>query len=160
MQQYDERLHVPRSWWLLGLLSSALVGVTLLPLGVIPLLAGTAAAAAAAAAALSSYGSARIRIVGDVLVAGSARLPLSALGEAYALDADEARAWRTHRADARAHLLLRGYIATAVRVEVTDPQDPTPYLYLSTRHPLRLARALSAVPAGEAARPEVREAER
>ncbi|WP_103503705.1 MULTISPECIES: DUF3093 domain-containing protein [Streptomyces] len=158
MQQYDERLHVPRSWWLLGLLGAALVGVTLLPLGVIPLLAGLAAAAAAAGVALSAYGSARIRVVGDALVAGPARVPLSALGTPRALDAAEALAWRTHRADARAHLLLRGYIPTAVRVEVTDPQDPTPYLYLSTRHPQRLARALSG---GRTAPPEptVREAE-
>jgi hypothetical protein len=27
-------------------------------------------------------------------------------------------------------------------VEVTDPADPTPYLYLSTREPERLAEAL------------------
>jgi hypothetical protein len=29
-------------------------------------------------------------------------------------------------------------------VEVTDPDDPTPYLYLSTRSPRKLAEALSA----------------
>lgn len=39
-------------------------------------------------------------------------------------------------------MLLRGYIPTAVRVEVTDPEDPTPYLYLSTRQPERLVAAL------------------
>lgn len=61
------------------------------------------------------------------------------------LDADAALAWRTHKADARAFMLLRGYIRTAVRVEITDPQDPTPYAYLSTREPERLVAALSAV---------------
>jgi hypothetical protein len=81
-------------------------------------------------------------VVGDSLVAGDARIPLTALGEAEVLDAEEARAWRTHKADTRAFLLLRSYIPTALRVEVTDPEDPTPYLYLSTREPERLAEAI------------------
>jgi hypothetical protein len=142
MQQYDERLHVPRGWWLIGLLGAALLGVALLPLGLVPLLAGLAAGSAAGGVALSAYGSVRIRVVGDTLVAGQARIPLSALGRAQELDAAQALAWRTHRADARAHLLLRSYVPTAVRVEVTDPADPTPYLYLSTRRPRRLVAAL------------------
>ena len=71
-------------------------------------------------------------------------VPLSALGEAEILDPEEARAWRTHKADTRAFLLLRAYIPRAVRVLVTDPQDPTPYLYLSTREPERLVEALKA----------------
>ncbi|WP_143320718.1 DUF3093 family protein, partial [Cellulomonas iranensis] len=57
----------------------------------------------------------------------------------------EARAWRGHKADTRAHMLLRSYIPTALRVEVTDPQVTTPYLYLSTRDPEGLAAALTAV---------------
>jgi hypothetical protein len=148
MQQYDERLHVPHSWWLIGLLGAALLGVILLPLGLVPLLGGLAAGAALGGVALSAYGSVRIRVAGDALLAGAARIPLSALGEARALDAAEALAWRTRRADARAHLLLRGYIATAVRVEVTDPEDSTPYLYLSTRRPERLVAVLTRARAG------------
>jgi hypothetical protein len=42
-------------------------------------------------------------------------------------------------------MLLRGYIPTAVRIEITDPEDPTPYIYLSTRDPKALAAALTAV---------------
>ncbi|KOG90411.1 membrane protein, partial [Streptomyces varsoviensis] len=61
------------------------------------------------------------------------------------LDAEEARAWRSYKADPRAFMLLRSYIPTALRVEVTDPADPTPYVYLSTRSPERLAAALAAV---------------
>lgn len=125
-------------------LGVVLLGVALAPLGAVPLLCGLAAGGALAGVALSAYGSARIRVVAGSLVAGQARVPLSALGEARALDAEEARAWRTHRADARAHMLLRAYIPTAVRVEVADPADPTPYLYLSTRQPARLTAALAA----------------
>ncbi|CAM5730941.1 Membrane protein OS=Streptomyces microflavus OX=1919 GN=Smic_08080 PE=4 SV=1 [Streptomyces microflavus] len=32
---------------------------------------------------------------------------------------------------------MRSYISGAVRVEVLDPDDPTPYLYISTRTPNR-----------------------
>jgi hypothetical protein len=85
--------------------------------------------------------------VGDSLIAGEAKVPLAALGEAEILDAEEARAWRTHKADTRAFLLLRAYIPTAVRVDVTDPEDPTPYLYLSTREPERLVETLRAAKA-------------
>jgi hypothetical protein len=42
-------------------------------------------------------------------------------------------------------MLLRAYIPTALKVEITDPADPTPYVYLSTRSPQRLASALDAV---------------
>ena len=84
---------------------------------------------------VSSYGSARIRVVAGSLVAGDARIPLSALGEAEVLDAEEARAWRTYKADPRAFMLLRSYIPTALRVEVTDPARPDAVRLLSTRDP-------------------------
>ncbi|MFD5972848.1 DUF3093 domain-containing protein [Streptomyces bacillaris] len=143
---FDERLTAPRSWWFIAFGIGVACALMLLPLGTLPMLAGLVGGAAAAAAAVSSYGSARIRVVGGALVAGDARIPLSALGEPEALDAEEARAWRTHKADARAFMLLRSYVGTAVRVEVTDPDDPTPYVFLSTRDPKGLAAALSGVP--------------
>ncbi|RNL74321.1 DUF3093 domain-containing protein [Streptomyces sp. I6] len=142
--RFDERLTVPRSWWLITALVAVSGGVVLLPLGPAPMLGGLIAAGAMAAAGVSSYGSARIRVVADSLVAGDARIPVPALGEPEVLDAGEARAWRSHKADPRAFMLLRSYVPTAVRVPVTDPQDPTPYLYLSTRDPRGLVAALEA----------------
>ncbi|GDY77691.1 hypothetical protein SAV31267_071760 [Streptomyces avermitilis] len=125
-----------------------LVGVSmaliLLPFGTLPLLGGLVGGTAVAAVVASSYGSIRIRVVGDSLIAGEAKIPVAALGEAEIMDQEEARAWRTYKANPRAFMLLRSYIPTALRVEVTDPQDPTPYLYLSTREPERLAAALKA----------------
>ncbi|MEU8672033.1 DUF3093 domain-containing protein [Streptomyces anulatus] len=143
---FDERLTAPRSWWFIAFGVGVACALMLLPLGTLPLLAGLAGGTVAAAVVVSSYGSARIRVVAGALVAGDARIPLSALGEPEVLDAEEARAWRTYKADARAFMLLRGYVETAVRVEVTDPDDPTPYVYLSTRNPQGLAAALSTVP--------------
>jgi hypothetical protein len=83
-------------------------------------------------------------VVGGSLIAGEAKIPVTALGDTEVLEGEEARAWRTYKADTRAFLLLRSYIPTALRVVVTDPEDPTPYLYLSTREPERLAEALKA----------------
>ncbi|QNE74364.1 DUF3093 family protein [Streptomyces finlayi] len=142
---FDERLTAPRSWWVIAFGVGIACALMLLPLGTLPLLAGLAGGTAAAAVIVSSYGSARIRVVAGSLVAGDARIPLSALGEAEVLDAEDARAWRSHKADMRAFMLLRSYIPTAVRVEVTDPDDPTPYVFLSTREPQALVAALTAV---------------
>ncbi|MEU8674909.1 DUF3093 domain-containing protein [Streptomyces sp. NPDC048560] len=142
---FDERLTAPRSWWVIALGVGVACALMLLPLGTVPLLVGLVGGTAAAAVIVSSYGSARIRVVSGALVAGDARIPLSALGEAEVLDAEGARAWRSHKADLRAFMLLRSYIPTAVRVEVTDPADPTPYVFLSTREPQALVAALTAV---------------
>ncbi|MBO0912840.1 DUF3093 domain-containing protein [Streptomyces sp. NBC_01260] len=141
---FDERLTAPRSWWVICFLLGIACALMLLPLGTLPLLAGLVGGTAASAVVVSSYGSVRIRVVGDALVAGDARIPVSALGEAEVLEAEEARAWRSYKADTRAFMLLRSYIPTAVRVKITDPQDPTPYAYLSTREPQALVAALKA----------------
>ncbi|MGX1133737.1 hypothetical protein RKD49_005927 [Streptomyces glaucescens] len=141
---YDERLTAPRSWWLISFLVGLSMALILLPFGTLPLLGGLVGGTAVAAVAASSYGSLRIRVVNGSLIAGEAKIPVAALGEAEVLDREEARAWRTYKADTRAFLLLRAYIPTALRVEVTDPEDPTPYLYLSTREPERLAAAIEA----------------
>ncbi|WP_284117933.1 DUF3093 domain-containing protein [Streptomyces fragilis] len=147
---YDERLSAPWHWWLYSLLLGVAAALVVYPFGALPMLGGLVLGGAAAAIVVSSYGSARIRVAGDSLLAGEARVPLRALGAAEVLDPAEARAWRSHKADPRAFMLLRAYVPRALRVEVVDPQDPTPYLYLSTREPERLAAAI------EAARPAAR----
>lgn len=143
--QYAERLTAPRSWWLITALVGLAGGLILLPLGPLPMLGGLIAAAALASVVVSSYGSARIRVVAGSLVAGDARIPVSALGDPEVLDAEEARAWRSYKADPRAFMLLRSYVPTALRIEITDPADPTPYVYLSTRDPKALSAAITAV---------------
>ncbi|MBO8189792.1 DUF3093 domain-containing protein [Streptomyces spirodelae] len=141
---YDERLTAPRSWWLIAAGLGVACALVLFPFGPLPLLCGLVGGTALAAVCVSAYGGVRVRVVAGSLVAGEARIPVSALGEAEPLDAQEARAWRTYKADTRAHMVLRGYVPTAVRIPVTDPGDPTPYVYVSTRHPERLAAALRA----------------
>jgi hypothetical protein len=145
MQAYNEQLSVPASWW--GLVAGAgfVCGLMLLPLG--PAAAGAAVLVGAVLVGVmvTRYGSARVRITDTELHVGKAALPLDALGEARALDAEEARALRMEGADPRAFMLLRSYIPTAVRIDVADPEDPTPYLYVSSRNPARVVEVLAAV---------------
>ena len=46
------------------------------------------------------------------------------------------------RLDARAWLLVRGWIPGVARITLDDPTDPTPYWLVSTRDPEGLAAAL------------------
>jgi hypothetical protein len=79
----------------------------------------------------------------SLFTAGRARLPRTAVSQAFAFDGSEATAERGTRLDARAWLLLRGWIPGVVRVELDDSDDPTPYWLISSRHPGQLAHALS-----------------
>jgi hypothetical protein len=78
------------------------------------------------------------------LVAGRARVPLEVVGELTALDAVQLRHAHGPGLDARAYLCMRGWITTGLRVDITDPQDPTPYWLVSSRNPQRLISALDA----------------
>lgn len=141
MGAYVERVAVPTRWWALGALAVLAVAVisSVLPLYLlvaIPTVAAVAIAVGLRASTLS------VVVDEHGLTAGRARLPWSAIGAVRPLDADDAAALRSRDADPRAYLALRGYVQTAVRVEVDDPADPTPYWYVSTRRPAELAAAL------------------
>ncbi|MFH8257598.1 DUF3093 domain-containing protein [Streptomyces roseolus] len=139
---YDERLTAPRTWWLIAVAVGFSMALIVLPYGGLAALGGFAAGTLVACMWVSAQGSSRIRVTSGLLIADQARIPLTALGDVHVLDGEEARAWRSYKADLRAHTLMRSYISGAVRIENTDPGDPTPYIFLSTRTPDALARAL------------------
>jgi len=87
-------------------------------------------------------GTASIEVTDTHFVAGKARLPLSVVGDVSSWAADEARLERGQRLDARAWLLIRGWIDPVVKIELTDPNDPAPYWLISTRNPKALVDAL------------------
>lgn len=74
--------------------------------------------------------------------AGNARLPIEFAGQVTSFRTNEATLERGQRLDARAWLLLRGWVSPVVKVEVDDPQDPTPYWIVSTRRPEQIAQAI------------------
>jgi hypothetical protein len=148
---YDERLGVPLRWWALATMFLASMLVAFLvatPLWLA--LAGTALLTVLVVVVFVGYGSARVGVVDGVLHADRAHIEIRHLGEVRALDAEALRRLAGRDADARAYLLLRPYLTRGVRVDVTDPADPTPYWLVSTRHPAQLVAAIEAarVPPG------------
>ncbi|MHB1234127.1 MAG: DUF3093 domain-containing protein [Microbacteriaceae bacterium] len=83
-----------------------------------------------------------LEVTEDELRAGKARLPLRFAGDVEGFSEPEATLQRGQRLDARAWLLIRGWVGPVVRIDITDPGDPTPYWLVSTRHPERLCEAL------------------
>jgi Protein of unknown function (DUF3093) len=143
--QYDERLGVPLRWWVLAavFLATLLVAfVVSTPLWVA--LGSTAALAAVVGGILLGYGAARVSVRAGTLHAGRAHIAVDLLGDVDVLHEAAARRLAGRDADARAFLVLRPYLHSAVRVGIDDPADPAPYWMIATRHPDRLAASLRA----------------
>jgi Protein of unknown function (DUF3093) len=88
-------------------------------------------------------GSPRIEVTDAMLVAGRARLPLPNVGNAQGFTGTDATQQRGPKLDARAWLVIRGWISPVVKIDVNDESDPTPYWLVSTRHPADLVAALA-----------------
>ncbi len=143
MVEFRERIRAPWWAWLLIWSWTAMLGIAygyatvpLVGLAITLVFGGLATVALARNAPLVTVDASGIH-------AGRAFLESAYLGQAEALDREAARRLRGVDADSRAYVLLRGWIATAVRLEVSDERDPTPYWYVSTRHPNALAMALT-----------------
>jgi len=145
VEQYRERLSVPLSWWIIA---TAAV-VTLYVITAVPAGVGAGIAVAGIAAVLLvtlfiRYGGAVVAVDSEKLRAGKAAIEREYLGKAEPLSGDDARNAFGRDCDPAAYLVLRSYLRGAVRVEITDPQDPAPYWLIATRNPERLAAALTA----------------
>jgi len=91
-----------------------------------------------------------IVITESELTAGKARIPVALVGAASAHSGDDARQQRGPGLDARAWLLIRGWVDPVVRIPVDDPADPTPYWLISSRHPEKIASVLAEAKANTA----------
>ena len=137
---YQERLW-PGIGTLLAFLVIALgLALAFVPLGPVPLVIGVAAIMVLYVA-VTILLSPTIALRHDMLQVGRARLPWSMVGTVTALDAEELRTALGPELDVRAYLCVRGWVRKGVRVTVNDPDDPTPYWLVSTRHPERLIQA-------------------
>jgi len=85
-----------------------------------------------------------IEVTESELRAGRARLPRAVVAGVVGYTGEEASLQRGRSLDARAWLLIRGWVDPVVKIELDDPSDPTPYWLVSTRQPARLAAALHA----------------
>jgi hypothetical protein len=96
----------------------------------------------AAILVLIAVGSPVVEVTTTTFTAGRARVPLSLIGPVTAYREEAATAQRGVELDARAWLLIRGWVSPVVRVELLDPNDPTPYWIVSSRNPEALVSAL------------------
>ncbi|TPW70877.1 DUF3093 domain-containing protein [Schumannella sp. 10F1B-5-1] len=149
MEIYRERLS-PTPW--LFVATALLIPASLLVFLPISMVAGVVAA-------VVSYGLAvvillvttpRLTVTETEFVAGRARLPREVVGEVSAHRGADATLQRGRELDARAWLLIRGWISPVVKVRLVDETDPTPYWLVSTRRPDELVAALTAAPAAAA----------
>lgn len=151
MRVYHERLRVPVSWWVLGMISVFMLGAGFLAgFDWEPALAVYGILTAGLAAILIGWGSLRTEVAGGELRVGRDRLPLAQAGEVTALDEEQTRALRGPRADPAAYLMARPYLSRSVYIAVPDPAAHGPYWLIGTRRPEELAAAI------EAARPAAR----
>src|SRR4029453_1650520 len=104
--------------------------------------AGTTVATLLVAAAIFASASIVISVDTDQIRVGRASIEHRYIAHCRALDAEETRRRAGVEADARAHLVLRPYVKTAVEIILDDRDDPVPYWLVSTRHPHRLAAAM------------------
>ncbi|CAM5779785.1 DUF3093 domain-containing protein [Cellulomonas persica] len=139
---FDEALRFgPLGWFAVAGLVVTL-WIALLPVDLV-LATAVAAVAAVVAVLLVVRWTPRVRVRGGELVAGRAHIPLDLLRAPRALAGAELREALGPGLDARAYVCLRGWVHSAVRVDVDDPQDPTPYWIVSTRRPDELVAALT-----------------
>lgn len=142
MPVYREKLW-PNAWMFIA--TALVIPASILILAPISVEAGivTAIVLYGGCVALLILASPTITVADGTLTAGRARIQLTQTGEAAGFEGAEATAERGVRLDARAWMLIRGWVTSVVRVPVNDPSDPTPYWLLSTRHPTELAAAIN-----------------
>ncbi len=121
------------SFFLVFLPINALVG----------LMTGLAATLAIWAGMLSS--SAHISIVNDELIVAKAHIPIKYLATPKEIAPENRFFERGPNLDSRAFVRFQLGIKGLIRIENLDENDPTPYWLISTRHPERLALAISKV---------------
>jgi hypothetical protein len=85
-------------------------------------------------------GRSRVEIsAGEIRVRG-AHLPLRYVSGAVALDPPTLRRVVGREGDPAAYVSIRPWVGPGVQFWLDDPDDPTPYWVVSTRHPDALAR--------------------
>lgn len=142
MPEYHEKLW-PAPW--LFLATALVIPASLIVFAPISMTAGvvTAILLYAGCVLLLLLSSPTLDVRDGQLTCGPAQIDAALLGEAEPFNDAEATQERGPRLDARAWLLLRGWVQPVVRIPILDSEDPAPYWLVSTRHPQKLAAAIN-----------------
>ena len=145
MTSYAERLSVPWHWWLRALVVVVTFGwVARVATNVEITIIVSALTALFVVGGLLAYGRISVKADSAGLQAGKAHIEYEFIGRVQALTEEEFKEWMGPKADYRGFLCSRPYIPAGVKVEITDPNDPTPYGLISSKNPQKLARSLEA----------------
>jgi hypothetical protein len=145
-RSYGERLSVPWWWWPPALVVAVLLAAEVhmghpgvrawLPyVLLVPLVVAALVWLGRVQVGVDREGEPEIR-------AGVAHLPVRWIGRVDVATGEAKRTALGPDLDPEAFVLHRPWIGPVVRLEVLDPDDPTPYWVVSTRHPERLLAAL------------------
>ena len=85
-----------------------------------------------------------IAVTPETLQVGRAQIERQFVGEVNVYFGDDATDQRGIKLNGLAYLCIRGWIKPVVKIEITDPNDRTPYWLASSRNPEHLAAALRA----------------
>ena len=85
----------------------------------------------------------RIRIDRDELRIDKSHIGLKYLGKVTVLDSDAMRLLRTRDADPAAFLAIKFWASKGIKIEVTDPRDPTPYWLITSKRGEKIAALLT-----------------
>lgn len=145
--RYRERLWVPWWWWPIGIGLSAVLA-TEVNMGVrnLPDWLPYAVLAIVAIGVLLWLSRIEVAVIGtgdDVeLWAGQAHLPVSVVSRSATVPRSAKSATLGRQLDPAAFVLHRNWVGPMVLVVLDDPDDPTPYWLVSSRHPERVLSAL------------------
>lgn len=141
--QFEERLYPSVGMYLAYSLLTPMVALVAAPFG-LTLAITLGAITFVASLVLASVLSPLVVVDGVRLIAGKMSIPLEAIGEVTEIATQDLRSELGPSLDARAQLLIRGDVKTAVKVQISDGNDATPYLVISTRRSSELVSALRA----------------
>jgi hypothetical protein len=140
---FDERLSVPLWWYLPAIGLAVLLGAEVhMGYPGIRSWIGYAITIPLCLGAMVWLSRVRVKVADGELRAGEARLPLRYVGHVDVVQREDKQVALGPELDPAAHLVHRAWIGPIVRIEVTDPDDDTPYWIVSTRDPDALVAAL------------------
>jgi Protein of unknown function (DUF3093) len=144
---YRERLSVPWWWFPPALFVAGLVALEVNAAARDwPRWISFAVLFAVAAAAMVWLGRIEVRVVdrgeGPELWAGPAHLPTTVISRSAEIPRSAKSSALGRQLDPAAYVLHRAWIGPMVLVVLDDPDDPTPYWLVSSRHPERVLAAL------------------
>lgn len=85
----------------------------------------------------------RITVTADSLQVGRAHIERKFIGDVETFTGEDATAQRGPKLNGLAYLCIRGWISPVVKIQITDPSDPTPYWLASSRRPEKFKAALA-----------------